>query len=216
MSLNRLLCLAAITLAPISSAYATTIDTFTLTFNLPAPIQSYPNPEIYKFSQLSWQVQEPVFSLPPDQQSWPGYDSIVVSVTMPGADSRIPPPPGYNSTIEIGVFTQKPAPGAPSFVVEWEDADYVGYTFTEVGPSITQGTINDPTFAAGTYVFTSGAVNIDQEISLPPGQLNDLNLTTAGDTLTITKDYIPDTPEPSSLVLLGTGLVAAAFKFRRH
>jgi hypothetical protein len=64
MRLNHLLCLATITLAPVYSAYATTIDTFTLTFNVQVPIQSYPNPAIYKFSQLSWQVQEPVFSLP--------------------------------------------------------------------------------------------------------------------------------------------------------
>jgi hypothetical protein len=219
MHLSRSLCLVAITLAPIYSAYATTIDTFILTFNVPAPIQSYPNPVIYKFSQLVWQVQEPVFSLP--DQYMPGYDSIVVNV--PEADSNVPPPVGYiipkgyvgGSGIEIGFFTQNPASGAPSFGVGWGDSG-VAYEFTETGPSITQGTLNDPTFAAGGYVFTSGTVNIYQVISLPPDQLNDLNLTTWGDTLTITKEDIPDTPEPSSLMLLGTGLAAVCFKFRRQ
>jgi PEP-CTERM motif len=217
MRLNRSLSIAAITLSSIYSAYATTIDTFTLTFNVPAPFQSYPNPAIYKFSQLVWQVQEPVFSLP--DQPLPGYDTIIVDV--PQADSNDPAPEGYVfpkghvGGIEIGYFTQNPAPGAPSFEVGWPDSG-IGYFFTETGPSITQGTLDDPTFAAGSYVFTSGTVSIDQRISLPPGQLNDLDVTTWGDTLTITKEDIPDTPEPSSLILLGTGFVAACVKFCRH
>ena len=82
MRLYRLLSLVAISLAPICSAYATTIDTFTLTFN--TPIISSPNPIFYNFTSLSWSVTEPVFSMPADQQYMPGYDSIVV--TVPGND----------------------------------------------------------------------------------------------------------------------------------
>jgi PEP-CTERM motif len=146
-----------------------------------------------------------------------------IVVTVPVADSDIPPPRGYifpkgyvgGGGVEIGFFTQNPLSGTPSFGVEWEDTG-LAYKLAETGPSITQGTFDDPTFAAGTYVFTSGTVNIDQVISLPAGQLNDLELTTWGDTLTNTKEDIPDTPEPSSLTLLGTGFLAACSKFRRH
>jgi PEP-CTERM motif len=212
MRLRRLLSLAALILGPTFSAGATTIDQFTLTFNLPGPIVSTPNPIYYNFSQVSWTIQEPTFPLPFD--ILPGYSNIVVVV--PEADSRNPPPVGYTGPGPIGggAFTQNPAPGAPSFTFGWEDGGYVGFNFTEIGPSITQGTVADPTFAAGTYTFTSGNVYIPVIINMGQG-IDDLNINTTGDTLVITKEVIPDTPEPSSLILLGTGLLAACTRFRR-
>jgi PEP-CTERM motif len=217
MRLRRLLSIAGFILGPILSAHATTIDTFTLTFNLPGPIVSSPNPAYYNFSQVSWTTQEPTFPIPgPPLGGPPGYSNILVIV--PGADSFFPPPPGYPGFGPFGglSFAINPAPGAPSFMFGWQDGQYISYNFTETGPSITQGTLADPTFAAGTYTFTSGNVDIIPEVSsLAPG-LNELNINTAGDTLVITKEVIPDTPEPSSLILLGTGLLAACTRFRKR
>ncbi len=223
MRVNSLLCLAAFTFASVFSARATTIDNFVLTFNTPGPIVSSPNPYVYNFTQLKWSVVEPVFSVIADEQGVPGLDLIVVFVD--GAESRDPiptgyvyaPPPGYAGLgVQRGGFTQNPAPGAPSFLIVWEDSPFLAYHFTETGPSITQGTFDDPTFAPGTYTFTSGTVNIDEQISTPDFPYNDLNLTTAGDTLVITKEEIPDVPEPSSLVLLGSGLIAACGMLRQR
>jgi len=213
MRLRRLLSIAAFILGPTFSAHATTIDTFTLTFNLPGPIVSSPNPYYYNFSQVSWTTQEPTF---PIEFGPPGYSNILVIV--PGADSFSPPPPGYTGFGPFGggSFAINPAPGAPSFMFGWEDSSRISYNFTETGPSITQGTLADPTFAAGTYTFTSGNVDIIPEVSSMAPDLNELNINTAGDTLVITKEVIPDTPEPSSLILLGTGLLAACTRFRKR
>jgi PEP-CTERM motif len=212
MRLRRLLSIAAFILGPILSAHATTIDTFTLTFNLPGPIVSSPNPYYYYLTQVSWTTQEPTFPL---GFGLPGYSNIVVVV--PNADSRIPPPTGYTGfgPFGEGSFAIHPAPGAPSFSLGWEDGYYINYDFTETGPSITQGTLDNPTFAAGTYTFTSGNVDIIPEMGGLVPDLNELNINTAGDTLVITKEVIPDTPEPSSLILLGTGLLAACTRLRR-
>ena len=213
MRLRRLLSFAAFILGPILSAHATTIDTFTLTFNLPGPIVSSPNPYYYNFSQVSWTTQEPTF---PIEFGPPGYSNILVIV--PGADSFSPPPPGYTGFGPFGggSFAINPAPGAPSFMFGWEDSSRISYNFTETGPSITQGTLADPTFAAGTYTFTSGNVDLIPELGFMAPGLNELNINTAGDTLVITKEVIPDTPEPSSLILLGTGLLAACTRFRKR
>jgi hypothetical protein len=217
MRLRRLLSFAGFILGPILSAHATTIDTFTLTFNLPGPIVSSPNPYYYNFSQVSWTTQEPTFPIEgPTGGGPPGYSYILVVV--PGQDSRVPPPVGYTGDGPFGggSFAINPAPGAPSFMFGWQDGQYISYNFTETGPSITQGTLADPTFAAGTYTFTSGNVDLIPELGFMAPGLNELNINTAGDTLVITKEVIPDTPEPSSLILLGTGLLAACTRFRKR
>jgi hypothetical protein len=195
----RFLCLAILALLSSLSASADVIDTFTLTFNTPTPISSSPDTLAYNFTQLVWTINEPLVFV----DGFP-IDDVPVFV------------PGFTPTLEDGSQPMAFAIGnfypGGGFDIGWQNTDGLIYSFTENGPSIVQGTASDPTFAAGNYTFTSGNIAIYN--ALGEIDVDDFVLNTTGDTLTVTKQDVPDStvPEPNTFILLGTASLLAGLK----
>jgi hypothetical protein len=151
---------------------------------------------------LVWTIDEPVVFVD-------GLPSDDVPVFVPGFTPTTEDP-SQPMAFAIGVFD----PGGGFYIV-WQNSDGLVYSFNENGPSIVQGTASDPTFAAGNYTFTSGNIAIYN--ALDEVNVADFVLDTSGDTLSVTKQDVPDStvPEPNTFILLGTATLIAGTKLRK-
>ncbi|HEY6413735.1 MAG TPA: hypothetical protein VIX42_08605 [Edaphobacter sp.] len=114
-------------------------------------------------------------------------------------------------------FAQNPTPTG-KFGFGWGFGSY-GFDVNENGPTVFGGPIQSPVFLPGTYVMTSGTVDIPflngNEIDPKFGD-GDVTIPTAGDILTITREGdMSPIPEPSSFYLVSMGLLGIAVLAKR-